>query len=159
MAEEDQGENAIAGYGEVDPAIQHRFEKYWRSTQRGRSFTAALRANKDFRDSDVFNELVASFAINRMGTNYPDEKFDPTSIDPELFYDAILQRQAQEAASGAPKTLEFTREVSSFRLNDHERNLIPVFLFSVQSLSFISTSSAIDSDNRLPAGSKRTSQQ
>ncbi|KAI7842049.1 hypothetical protein COHA_004248 [Chlorella ohadii] len=83
--------------GEGYPDVQARIE-HWLYLQRtrGRYMNEEIRKSRGYRNPEFFAKMVEHLEIDQYGTSFAPEVFDPKSLPPEDYLDALQREWAAE---------------------------------------------------------------
>lgn len=93
----------------------NRFHKIMMDT--GKSINLNLKQSKAQKNPDILEKLVTYCDINEIGTNYPKELYDPSTLNEKDFYDEIPKQiheeiENRERERSNRTTIDFTRSTS-----------------------------------------------
>lgn len=74
--------------GEVDKTLQERVIKYFALKNEGKSVND-IRYSKQYKNPDILEKLVEHCGVQEIGTNYPQDIFNPAAFQPSDYYEAI----------------------------------------------------------------------
>ena len=55
-----------------------------------------IQKRKDFRNSSIYEKLIAYCGIDELASNYPQDIYDPHKWGPESYYEQLTKRQKED---------------------------------------------------------------
>ncbi|NXB09962.1 S30BP protein, partial [Cnemophilus loriae] len=83
--------------GRCSNQLQDKIEKlYERKMEEGMAMNYIIQRKKEFCNRSIYEKLIQFCSIDEIGTNYPQDMFDPDSWSEDLYYEALAKAQKTE---------------------------------------------------------------
>lgn len=82
--------------GKCPQELQDKITNMYEKMKNGMDMNKVIQERKEFRNPSIYEKLIQFCDINELGTNYPNELYDPLQWGKESFYEELARVQKVE---------------------------------------------------------------